>query len=100
MGLPSDVCTLIESFKMISHPTASMIKSLTFERVSRGETLDGRWQDEHLAVYGDGHKMCFRTADFSTSSFEDRLCWGDARAGVDLHRMQSSYSENQTGWGV
>ena len=94
MGLPSDVCTLIESFKMISHPTASMIKGLTFERVSRGETLGGRWQDEHLAVYGDGHKMCFRTADFFYILIRGPFVLGGcARRGC-------SYSENQTGWGV
>ena len=98
MDLPSDVCNLIQSFKMTSHPTARMIKKIAFERVSRGE-VGGVWQDEHLAVSGDGHKMRFRSDDFSTTSFEDRLCWGDARAGVDLHDMLNVYSDNQRGWG-
>ena len=93
------------------HPTATMIKGLTFGHVDMS-IRNGVCMYDHLFVFGPGlrNDRRFREADFTTTTFEDRLCfqWRHYDAWVygddgtrlfSLDQMRSKFNPPGS-WGV
>ena len=93
--LPAELKKTIQSFSL-EHPTANMIKQLTFERVRRG-IRNGIYNDDCLRVRTPEGKMDFRYVDFVTTSWQDWNYWSGYWSDNCFEAMEGEWWRTRDG---